>query len=251
MTSAATVAPTLGNQPIGNSNTNVEVAQSAAGYVPLVALGTIQSLVDPFLGGGEVIRLRVPAGTAAIPVGGAAVWTGAFQYTALPNTANLGQPVAFAVNAVPLNASFDQYAWFYVSGTFPAFSGASVAANAAIGITAAGQLGANSAGKQILGVKVQQAATGYSISKQCLLRAGATLMQAPNTDGWFVGMAVTGTGIPASTTITAIDASGTLVTMSAAATASGLTTVAGAYTAGAAFWNILSAQRPIAQGAIT
>jgi len=251
MTSAATIAPTVGNQPIGNSNTNVEVAQSAAGYVPLVALGTIQSLVDPFLGGGEVIRLRVPAGTAAIPVGGAAVWNATFQYAALPNTANLGQPVAFAVNAVPLNASFDQYAWFYVAGTFPVFSGASVAAGAAIGIVAAGQLGANSAGKQILNAKVQVAATGYSISKQGLLRAGATLVQVPNTDGWFVGMGVTGTGIPASTTIAAIDASGTLVTLSAAATASGNSTLAGAYTAGAAFWNILGADRPAAQGAIT
>lgn len=251
MTSAATIAPTVGSQPIGNSNTNVEVAQSASGYVPLVPLGTIQSLVDPYWGGGEVIRLRVPAGTAAIPVGGAAVCTTAFGYVAAPNTANLGQPVYFAVNAVPLNASFDQYAWFYIGGTFPVYSSASVAASAAIGIVAAGQLGANSAGKQILSAKVNAPATTTVVKANCSTRSGSPIVQVPNTDGWFIGLTVTGTGIPATTTVTAIDASGTLVTLSNNATATGSASLTGTYTSGALFWNVVTASRPFAQGAIT
>lgn len=251
MTSAATIAPTLGAQPIGNFSTAVEVAQTASGYVPLTPLGAIQSIVDPYWGGGEVIRLRVPAGTTAIPAGGGAIWNNAFTYAQLPNTANLGQPVAFAVNAVPLNASFDQYAWFYIGGTFPALSNASVAANTTAGIAAAGQLGANSAGKQVLNARVQVAATNTVVKNNCTLRAGSTLMQVPNSDGWFVGLPVSGTGIPASTTVAAIDASGTLVTLSNAATAAGPTSVTGTYNNGTLFWNVLTANRPFAQGAIT
>ena len=251
MTAAATVAPTVGSQPVGNFNTAVEVAQSASGYVPLVPLGTIQSLVDPYWGGGEAIRLRIPAGTAAIPVGGGAVCSATFAYAAVPNTANLGQPMYFAVNAVPLNASFDQFAWFYIAGTFPAYSSASVAINAPIGIVAAGQLGANSAGKQILNAKVNAAATTTVVKANCSTRAGSPIVQVPNTDGWFVGLAVTGTGIPATTTILSIDASGTLVTLSNNATAAGSVSLTGTYTATANFWNVLTANRPFAQGAIT
>jgi hypothetical protein len=219
--------------------------------VPLIGLGVIAAVSDPYWGGGEVIRLRVPAGTAAIPVGGAAVWTNTNTYTALPNTALLGQPVGFAVNAVPLNAGFDQYAWFYIAGSFPAYSNASVAANTATGIAAAGQLGANAASKQILNARVQVAATTTVVKNNCTLRAGSTLMQAPNSDGWFVGLFVSGTGIPAATTIAAIDSSGTLITLSAAATAAGSQTVTGTYNNGTIFWNVVNANRPMAQGPIT
>lgn len=251
MTAAATIAPTLGTQPIGNFSTAVEVAQSASGYVPLVPLGTIQSVVDTYWGGGEVIRLRIPANTAAIPVGGAAVASATFAYGAVPNTANLGQPVYFAVNAVPLNAGFDQYAWFAMGGTFPVFSSASVAINAPIGIVAAGQLGANSAGKQILNAKVNAPATTTVVKVNCSTRSGSPIIQAPNADGWFVGLTVSGTGIPATTTITAIDASGTLITLSNNATATGSASLTGTYTSGANFWNVITANRPFAQGAIT
>lgn len=251
MTAAATLTPTLGHQPIGNFNTAVEVAQSASGYVPLIPLGTIMTPIDPYWGGAEVIRLRIPANTAAVPVGGVAVYNNTFTYTIAPNTANLGQPLAFAVNAVPLNASFDQYAWFYISGTFPAFSGASVAANTATGITAAGTLGANSAGKQVLSSRVQVAATNTVVKANCSTTSGSTKLQVPNSDGWFVGLYLSGTGIPAATTISAIDASGTQVTMSAAATASGSVSVTGTYNNGTIFWNVLNANRAFAQGAIT
>lgn len=251
MTAAASLTPTLGNQPIGNFNTAVEVAATATGYVPLIPLGTILNVIDPFSGGAEVIRLKVPANTAAIPVGGAAIYDSSFGYTICPNTANLGQPLAFSVNAVPLNASFDQYAWFYITGTFPAFSGASVAANTATGITAAGTLGANSAGKQVLSARVQIAATRTVVKANSNTSAGSTLLRVSNSDGWFVGLFLSGTGIAAGATITAIDASGTLVTMSAAATATGSVSVTGTYNNATIFWNTLNANRAFAQGAIT
>lgn len=251
MTAAASLTPTLGHQPIGNFTTAVEVAAAATGYVPLIPLGTLMTPIDPYWGGGEVIRLRVPAGTAAIPVGGVAIYNNAFVYAQAPNTANLGQPLAVAVNAVPLNASFDQYAWFYVSGSFPVLSNASVAANTAVGIAAAGQLGANSAGKQVLNARVQVAATTTVVKANSNTQAGSSQLRVPNSDGWFIGLFISGTGIPAATTITAIDASGTLITMSAAATATGSVSVTGTYNNGATFWNVLNGQRIFAQGAIT
>lgn len=251
MTSAATISPTVGSQPVGNIITAVEVAQSATGYVPQVALGTIQAVVDPYWGGGEVIRLRVPAGTTAIPVGGVAIYNSTFTYVAAPNTANLGQSLAFAVNAVPLNAGFDQYAWFYIAGSFPAMSSASVAADSALGITAAGKVGANSAGKQVLNARVQAAATTTVVKANSNTQAGSNVVRVSNSDGWFVGIAITGTGIAASSVITAIDASGTAVTLNNAATATGSASLTGTYTAGSNYWNVVTANRPFAQGAIT
>jgi len=251
MTAAATLTPTVGIQPISNSNTSVEVAQSATGYVPLVPLGTMATVIDPYWGGGEVIRLRVPANTTAIPTGGVAIYNNAFTYAICPNTANLGQPLAAAVTAVPLNAGFDQYAWFYVSGSFPALSNASVAANTAIGIAAAGQLGANSAGKQVLNARNQVAATTTVVKANSNTTAGSTMLKVTNSDGWFVGLFLSGTGIPAATTISAIDASGTCITLSAAATATGSVSVTGTYNNATIFWNVVNGQRVFAQGAIT
>lgn len=251
MTAAATLTPTLGHPTVTNSNLGVEVAQSATGYVPAITLGTIMTPLDPFWGGTEVIRLRVPAGTAAIPTGGAAVWNAGFTYAILPNTTLLGQSVGFAVNAVPLNAGFDQFAWFYIGGTIPAFSNATVAANTATGIAAAGQLGANAAGKQILNGRVVTAATTTVAKANTSTQTGSNLLRVSNSDGWFVGVFLSGTGIPAATTVTAIDSSGTLVTMNNTATATGQATVTATYNNATIFWNVCQINRPLAQGPIT
>lgn len=251
MTAAATLTPTLGHQPIGNFSTAVEVAQSASGYVPLIPLGTIMTPIDPYWGGGEVIRLRVPAGTTAIPTGGAAVWNTGFTYAILPNTTLLGQSVAFAVNAVPLNAGFDQYAWFYIGGTVPCFSNATVAANTATGIAAAGQLGANAVSKQILNARVVVPASTTVAKANTNTQSGSNLLRVSNSDGWFVGVFLSGTGIPAATTVTAIDTSGTLVTMNNNATVTGQATVTATYNNATIFWNVVQMNRPMAQGPIT
>ena len=251
MTAAATLTPTLGHPGVTNSQLGVEVAQSASGYVPLIATGTIMTTIDPFRGGGEVIRLRVPANTTAIPTGGAAIWTPNFDYAILPNTTLLGQSVAFAVNAVPLNAGFDQYAWFYIGGVVPCYSNASVAANTAIGIAAAGQLGANAASKQILNARVSAAATTTVVKANCSTVSGSPTLRVPNTDGWFIGVYLSGTGIAAGATVTAIDSSGTLVTMSANATATGGASVTATYNNSTNFWNVCQINRPMAQGPIT
>jgi hypothetical protein len=79
-----------------------------------------------------------------------------------------------------------------------------------------------------------------------------------NSDGWFEGMALTGTGIPASTCVGDIDASGTVVLMVQTgtttvqnATATGSVSVTGTYNDGTRYWNVATLNRPFAQGAIT
>lgn len=258
MTSAASQYPVIGNQPASNSSiSGVEVAQSASGYVPLVPVGTYATFIDPYWGGLECVRLAIPVSTA-VRVGAASTITAAGSFVAVPNTANLGQSVAFSLNDIPSNASFVQYAWFVIGGRYPVLSGASVAADTAFGITAAGQVGANSAGKQILNARVQVAATTTVVKANTGTQSGAPFLRVSNTDGWFVGMALSGTGIPASTVVGAIDAAGTQVTMFQTgtttvqnATATGAVSVTGTYNDGTRFWNVATMNRPFAQGAIT
>ena len=153
MTTSAGINSIVGYPFVGNANNStngglaVEVATATSGYVPLIPVGTITTVVDPYWGGLELIRLAIPTSTTAIVAGTLACWDASYQYVITPNTANLGQPVGVAMSAVPLNATYVQYAWFVIGGKFPVLCGASVAADTTFGITAAGKGGANSAGK--------------------------------------------------------------------------------------------------------
>lgn len=258
MTTAANINSIVGHPFIGNANntTNgglaVEVATATSGYVPQIPPGTVLSIEDPYFGGLEVIRLAIPTSTTAIAVGTLAVWDGSGQYVICPNTANLGQSLAVSLSYVPLNATYVQYAWFVVAGRFPVLCGASVAADTAFGITAAGKGGANSAGKQILNARVRTASTTTVAKANTTTQSGSTVLRVANTDGWFVGLPLSGTGIAGSTTITAIDQDNRSVTMNNAATASGSVTVTGTYNDGSSnYWNVAVMNRPFAQGAIT
>jgi hypothetical protein len=242
MTTAATGFPLLGSQPVGN----FFVPDTTQRHV----LGTILTVNDPYFGGQDVIYLSVPT-TTALVTGTPVTWNSANQASAVANTANLGMPLAFALNSFPSQTGVS-YGWFVIAGRFVAASNASVAADAAIGIAAAGRLGANSAGKQVLNAHVVLAATTTVVKTNVGTQSGSNLLRVPGgTDGWFVGIAVTGTGIPASTTVTAIDQGNSMVTMSANATATGGVSVTGTYNDGTIFYNVVTTDRPFAQGAIT
>lgn len=246
MTTAAGSYPLIGAQPVGNFNNAVELASATSGYVPLIPVGTIYSVVDPYWGGLELIRLSIPVSTA-VKVGEVSTITSTFGFVAVPNTANLGQSVAISISPVASNATYVQYGWFAISGRYPIRSGASVTADTAFGITAAGVVGAIANGKQILNARVQVAAT-TTVAKTAQTVNGSTIIKVTATDGWFVGVAVTGTGIPASTVISTIDQDNRSVTLSAAATATGSVTATGTYNDGTTYWNIATFQRPFAQG---
>ena len=243
MTTAATMFPLIGSQPIGNFFTPDTTQRHK--------LGAIIDYVDPYFGGGQAIYLAIPA-SSAFKVGECVTYgTNSYQAVDVPNTANLAYSVAFAMNANASSSSV-QYGWFQIAGNALALSNASVAAGAAIGITAAGKLGANSAGKQIQNAMVSLAATTTVVKANVQTVNGSPVLRCTTggTDGWFVGMAVTGTGIPASTTISAINTDNTAV-MNANATATGSVSVTGTYNDGTNFWNFVTLNGPSTQGAIT
>ncbi|MBN9410836.1 MAG: hypothetical protein J0H69_16945 [Burkholderiales bacterium] len=258
MTAAASLNTYIGNQALSNSFANgVEVATATSGYVPLIPVGTIAQFIDPYWGGVEAIRLSIPTSTA-VRVGAISTLQADNSYNAVPNTANLGQSLAFSLSDVPSNAAYVQYAWFQIAGRGPVLSGASVAANTAFGITAAGTAGANAAGKQILNARVQIAATTTVVKANTQTQNGSSFLRVTNSDGWFVGMALSGTGIPASTVVGSISVDGTVVgmvqtgtTTAQNATATGSTSVTGTYNDGTRYWNVATFNRPFAQGAIT
>lgn len=242
MTTAANNSAVIGFPAVGNW------------FVPdstqRLPLGSVLSVIDPYWGGQELAYVSFPASTA-LSVGTSVVWDNSFSATAVPNTANLGQSVGLVLNSVPSVAAV-QYGWVLISGRYPALSGASVAANAQIGITAAGKLGAVAAGKQLLNAKVQAAATTTVAKSNTMTQSGSPVIKATNTDGWFVGMPVSGTGIAASSVVNAIDPDNRTVTLNNNATASGAVTVTGTYNDGSSnYWNVLYVDRPFAQGAIT
>jgi hypothetical protein len=235
--------PLIGSQPVGNFFTPDTTQRHK--------LGAQLEFVDPYWGGGVATYLAIPTSTA-FKVGEVVYWDNGNNAIDIPNTANLGFPVALAMNANASNASSVQYGWFLTSGQGPALSGASVAAAAAIGITAAGKLGAVANGKQILNARVSLAATTTVVKANVQTVNGSPILRCTvgGTDGWFVGVAVTGTGIPASTTITAVNPDNTVV-MSANATATGSVSVTGTYNDGTNFWNVLAINSPLAQGQVT
>lgn len=250
MTTAATQYPLIGSQPVGNFF-QPDTTQRHP-------LGSVITFNDPYWGGGEAIYLQMPTSTALQTGTVLAYDTAAgFVASAVANTANLGKSLAVLMNYVPSNASA-QFAWAYIMGSVPVYSTASVAADTALGITAAGQVGANSAGKEMLNARSTKAATTTVTKSNTQTTNGSPLLRVSNSDGLFVGCPISGTGIPASTYIGAISADGRTITMTQSdlataqnATATGSVTLTGTYNDGSKFWNVVTFNRPLAQGAIT
>lgn len=197
--------------------------------------------VDRYWGGGEFVYLL---SNDAVVQGSLITWDTTFKATLLANTANQGVSVAVALCA----AASGNYFWAFISGdNVPVSAAASVAAGTTFGIGAAGQAGANSAGKQILSAKSVAASNATVAKANTQTTNGSKVLQVSNDDGWFPGVALSGTGIAASTTISSISSDGRFVTMNNAATATGSVTVTGTYTG----FILAQMDRPFAQGAIT
>lgn len=243
MTTAATAYPLIGSQPVGNF------------FVPDTTqrhpLGAIIAFNDPYWGGGEAIYLKMPT-SAALKVGTVMSYDVASSFTAatLANTANMGKSICFLMNAVASSASA-QYAWCAIAGSFPVWSSASVAADTAIGVVAAGQAGAVANGKQFANCRVTLPAT-TTVAKTNTQQFTSTILRTTTvSDGWFVGVALTGTGVGASAVISAIDPDNRTITASVASTASNSVTVTGTYNDGTNYWNVCTFNRPFVQGQTT
>jgi len=213
--------------------------------------GTLVQAVDPYWGAGEFMYVKAGG---AIRQYGVVVLTpapasGAYVFTATeaPNTANLGRPLGIAMTAMDSG----DFGWICVGGVVPVNCQAAVAADTAFGIAAAGQGGANSAGKQILSARVVGASTTTVAKANSVANSGSKLLHVTNSDGWFAGIYLSGTGIAAGCTVTDISPDGTQVTLSLATTAAVNGTVTGTYNNATVYYNIAHINRPFAQGAIT
>lgn len=233
----------IGNQPIALFGLPDTVERHQPGYT--------LTAEDPYWGSTEVIYVRA-AGT--IRQGGLVVITptvvsGRWRWDAseVPNTANLGRPLYVAMTPMTVG----QFGFVSNMGIIPVNCTASVAADTTFGIAAAGQGGANSAGKQVLNARVIAPATTTVAKPNCVANAASNQLRINAADGWFIGAYLSGTGIAAGTTVLDINPDGTQVTLSANTTAAVNGTVTATYNNGTVFYNVAHVDRPLAQGAIT
>jgi hypothetical protein len=234
-------------------NPQISFSTLAASTTPQLPQGTLLQAVDPWWGAGEFIYGRAngairSCGLCVItPVFNSTLATWRYDVTEVPNTANLGRELVVAMDAM----AEGDYGWFMTSGVTPVNCQAAVAADTTFGIAAAGQGGANSAGKQVLGGRVVGASTTTVAKANSVAANASTTLEVTNSDGWFIGVYLSGTGIAAGTTVTGIDPSGRFVTLSLATTAAVNGTVTATYNNATVYFNVARINRPFAQGAIT
>lgn len=206
--------------------------------------------MDPFWGYGEFIYGK--AASANIVKGSVCVQQAANlgTYDLVPNVANQGFPLVVALQTMALAT----FGWFQKAGLAVYAMNATVAAGAAVGITAAGVLGANTAGKQMLGVTHVKSQLATVVLTNVQTVNGLPRLLSNGYDGLFVGVALTGVGIPANTVVGKLDPDGRTIYMGSAigltdrnATATGAATVTGTLTG----FGVGHVESPFAQGAIT
>lgn len=215
-------------------------------------LGYQMSGIDPYWGPAEFIygkaggAIRQYGLVICAPVFNSTTGVWDEVFSEVPNTANLGRSLYVSQGAL----ADGEFGWFMRSGLCPVNCNASVAANTTFGIAAAGQGGANAAGKQILGGRVIAAAT-TTVVRAGTAANGSKILVVKDASGWFPGVYLSGTGVAAGATVESIGPDNRTVVMSAASTAAIDGNVTATYNNATIFYNVAHLDRPIAQGAIT
>lgn len=245
----------------------IEQLQPVAGPTgqpwPPLAPGIVATADDPVWGPGEFIWAKYGGSVrqyglcVLTPTWNATTRQFDMLMTEVTNVAIQGRPVYIAMAEVgSAGALVNQYGWFMQAGQAPVNGTASVAAGAGFGVTAAGQIGAIAAGKQVAGV-VAQAATATVVTAMITGiygKLGDNKVQVANLAGLFVGGYVAGTGIAAASFIQAIDrsqATANILTLSAVTTADVAGNLTQTNNNATIFYNEVSINRPQIQGAIT
>lgn len=219
-----------------------------------ISPGFMATAEDPVFGPGEVIfgraggSIRLLGLCVLTPVWDSTNKVYTQNMTECPNTANLGRPVYVYLGNTAITVG--QYGWFLDTGVTPINGSASVAADSAFGITAAGQIGANSAGKQIVNGRVIGAAT------QTVLSAGSgnigdNKILLSNTQGFFPGVYLSGTGVGAAAICSFVDPLGFYILSTVVNSAAVTGNVTATYNNATIFYNVAHVDRAFAQGAIT
>lgn len=218
--------------------------------------GFIMEAEDPVWGPGEFVYSRLGGSIPLLAICvNTPVWDSTNKVmqnnmTAAPNTANLGQALYVYMGNVA--GTVGQYGWFMASGNYPVAGNATVAAATATGIAAAGQIGANSAGKQVLNARVAIPATQTVAAAQTGYGAiGDTTIGVASVSGFFPGAYISGTGVGTNAICTGVDPISKTITVSVVNSAQVTGNVTATYNNGTIFYNVLTLNRAFAQGAIT
>ena len=236
----ASISPTPGTQPFNDWFVSDTVQRQP--------LGMTVTAVDPYWGTGKFVYLK---SNDVILKGSVIIWDETYQATLCPNTTLQGFPVGFAMYP----AASGNYFWAQTEGRVVYKTNATVAADAAIALAAAGILGASAASKQIVNLRNRVSATG-TVTGSANTYNGTNVLYFPKGyDGFALGLALTGTGVGASAVVAGLDPDGKRVYTGTAIgtltganqTATGFVTVTGTYTG----YGSGVANNAFAQGAIT
>lgn len=212
-------------------------------------LGTQLDATDNFWGWGSFIYVK---STDAILKGSLTMWDEAYNGVLLPSTALQGFPYGVAMAPMATGT----FGWLQIAGRCVYKTNATVAADVAVAVAAAGIAGTLVAGKQLLNTRNRIAATGTKTFTNTQTQNGTGVLLIPaGYDGAFLGGALSGTGIPASTVVAALDPDGKRIYTGSAigtlgdknSTATGSITLTLTYTG----FGGAQIMYPFAQGAIT
>lgn len=240
---------------VGYPSVENVVPVPATGVLPPINPGFLATAEDPVWGPGEV-KFGRAGGT--IPLGAlcqnVAVWDATNKVftenmVVAANTANLGRPCYIYLGNTQITVG--QFGWFLATGKYPCASGATLAIDAAVGVTAAGIVGAFAAGKQIVNARVVTAATQTVVAASVSGISGSNQIFLASTAGFFPGAYLSGTGVGAAAICSFVDPLGRFILATVVNSAAVTGNVTATYNNGTIFYNVLEINRPFMQGQIT
>jgi len=175
-----------------------------------------------------------------------------FAIAANATTDNTGAPLYVCLSTFSAGNTTRQGGWVIVSGITPVtFSVAATAGQVFLGTALNATPTANTGG-QILNATTLIAASG-AFTRSGTTVNGSSAVRVPRVNGIYPGIAVTGTGIPASSVVSSINSGGDGIVIGSAigtpvaATAAGTVTLTFTHTG----YGICHVNRPFVQGQIT
>lgn len=209
--------------------------------------GVVVEAEDPTWGPGEFIYARAGAGIRlAGPCQSLFVWDATnkvytynmIEWTA---TANAGRPYYIYVGNTALTAG--QYGWFMTAGRYPMNCTASIAAGVAVGHNAAGQGTADAATFGVEGAIVITPATQTVVAASVSGLAGSNQIFLANTQGFFPGVYVSGTGVGAAAICSFVDPLGRYILVTVVNSAAVTGNVTATYNNATIFYNVVECNR--------
>lgn len=209
-----------------------DTEKKMASGTPVQAVGTDYDTTANVANWGSAELLYVSSvGAGVILPGTLVVLDKNFRITATAaSEANTGRPVYVALTNFQIGSTTEQYGWVLRKGICPVRYSVAATAGNVFGGTAGVATPTPAAGVQILNARCLIAAAA-TFTRAGATKIGSSKVRFSNVGGIFVGQAISGTGIPASSVVSAIDPNGVDVIIGSAvgtpvnATATGTVTV--------------------------